>query len=568
VSSRSSPSPAPRLRSARLRAPRLRAPRLRAIGLGLALPLLILAALELALRASGYPDDLAGLNTSDNFVRNGMFAPDDRCLYRLAAGYRRSAEHAGTYALDAWPWRGRPALPAPPRLRRVAVVGDSCAFGIGLEVRDTLPELLAHELDARGYDPGELQVVNLGVPGYSSAQIESVLAWALGALHPDAVVIYAAAWNDSSPAWRMTDAELVRRRGNPWSSAALELLRTWVASAGPSWEEVTAAEKAGQPLFGTRVPREAVEPTLARTIAAATSADCKPIVLVPAHPRATLAKRPRLAQDRESVRRAARAAGAALVDTAEAAAQSGLPDEALFVDFVHPSRELWGLVVEAIADAVVPALAPAEPAGPAEPRWTPRASPAELPAFGDAPVAIDLAGWSGWAPGEALPVVTIGGAPLLDPRLRADSTVVGTAPMNSPGEHDLVVQSARAIAFARGAVRLLAPRLELDDDGSALVLRARPGDRAHLLFAGGLSVHPAYTLVGASMLDPAKMLPDVRDVVCGSDGRARLELPPGARGSARALFAQAQVAPRGVAPGTVESRTTGAVRIAGDEQAK
>jgi hypothetical protein len=86
------------------------------------------------------------------------------------------------------------------------------------------------------------------------------------------------------------------------------------------------------------------------------------------------------------------------------------------------------------------------------------------------------------------------------------------------------------------------------------------------LFAAGLAEHPARALTGARLLDPARMLPDVRELECGSDGLARLALPPGARGTSRALFAQAQVAPRGLAQDTMESRTTGAVRIAGPER--
>ena len=56
-------------------------------------------------------------------------------VYTLAPDYRLSPEHAGRYATSSWPFRGRPARPAPEELFQIAVFGDSCVYGEGVDAK-------------------------------------------------------------------------------------------------------------------------------------------------------------------------------------------------------------------------------------------------------------------------------------------------------------------------------------------------------------------------------------------------------------------------------------------------
>ena len=101
---------------------------------------------------------------------------------RLGWAFRPS-QTRGTYAIDAHGDRARTAGdvvdPARPTL---VVAGESIAFGEGLAWDDTFGALVGRAL--------ELQVVNVGVPAFSSAQAHARLLDALARLeHPTRVVI-------------------------------------------------------------------------------------------------------------------------------------------------------------------------------------------------------------------------------------------------------------------------------------------------------------------------------------------------------------------------------------------
>jgi len=76
----------------------------------------------------------------------------------------------------------------PKGLRRVAVLGDSIAFGYWVAERDGFPSQLEAMLNATGA-PGHVEVLNFGVPGYNLDQeIEALRARGL-AFSPDLVVV-------------------------------------------------------------------------------------------------------------------------------------------------------------------------------------------------------------------------------------------------------------------------------------------------------------------------------------------------------------------------------------------
>jgi lysophospholipase L1-like esterase len=79
-------------------------------------------------------------------------------------------------------------------VRRVLVVGDSCAFSISSSTEaQSFPSLLEAGLN-RAFE-AEFEVTNAGVPGYGSLQMLLWLAQVFDEVHPDEVVIYGG-WND------------------------------------------------------------------------------------------------------------------------------------------------------------------------------------------------------------------------------------------------------------------------------------------------------------------------------------------------------------------------------------
>lgn len=87
------------------------------------------------------------------------------------------------------------ALAKPPGVTRIAVVGDSLAFGGDMEVEQVFSEVLEERLNAAG--PGRYEVWNFAVAGYNSAQEEIVLREKVLRSAPDAVLL-AYCHNDDS----------------------------------------------------------------------------------------------------------------------------------------------------------------------------------------------------------------------------------------------------------------------------------------------------------------------------------------------------------------------------------
>jgi lysophospholipase L1-like esterase len=109
-----------------------------------------------------------------------------RLRFELAPGAVAHAEV--DYRISSRGMRGAElAEPKAPGVRRVAVVGDSIAFGYWVDERDALPHQLQDLLRESGSGP--VEVLNFGVPGYNLEQeIESLRSQALR-FSPDLVVL-------------------------------------------------------------------------------------------------------------------------------------------------------------------------------------------------------------------------------------------------------------------------------------------------------------------------------------------------------------------------------------------
>jgi lysophospholipase L1-like esterase len=119
---------------------------------------------------------------------------------------------------------------------RVAALGDSSTFGWGVEQFETYPERLAAELArARGVGPERVEVLNLGVPGYSTFQGRVQLDRGALPLGPD-LVVWSYLSNDGAMTGESDQATYEQRSGPTgallaWlhASRAFETLEAWIA---------------------------------------------------------------------------------------------------------------------------------------------------------------------------------------------------------------------------------------------------------------------------------------------------------------------------------------------------
>ncbi len=539
--------------------------------------LVLLAMAELGLWASGLVRDPREFQFK-RVTRAVAEDPEGRYVthagrfYTLAADHRHGPEHLGRDATGSWAFRGRPPEPAPPTLLRVVLVGDSCVYGASVDAANMLGTRVQDALTARGLTADRVAVLSLGVPGYSTVQLQLLLQEALDTLHPDAVVLYPAAWNDQAPALRRPDRELLAELSDP---TPLDWLRmhTRVGAAvlrkleGVPLKEIMDGWMAGSPPRGFRVSAGDVGANVSAMIAACAAAGARCVVMSAPHPLKTIDEHPRVAEDAEAVLAAARAAGVPALD-GQALLEATHRDLAnFFVDYVHPSPEATAALAPPIADAVIAELLRTEPDGSVVPGSAPAlpsplavalaadpsggmtivsVTPDVASIFGDEPLTITLSGWSDSQP---LPAVIVGGAPLLDLHAITPDTVQGTLMTNAAGLSDVVVQAARGCALRAGALARFSPQVRLVSEPGqprALTIRGRPGDRYQVFVATTLREVPDWSLRGAWWLDAATTVPVQPLLVAGDDGVARLPVPPLSPGRA---FVQTLAIPRGEADG-------------------
>lgn len=117
--------------------------------------------LECGLRMAGYVP---------YYLDGNMFVPSDspQMLYELRAGFHGLYARAPT-AVNAMGFRGsEPENKTSGDRLRIALVGDSVAFGQGVRDDQTLAERLAPLLTSKLDRP--VEVLNFGVPGYNTCQ--------------------------------------------------------------------------------------------------------------------------------------------------------------------------------------------------------------------------------------------------------------------------------------------------------------------------------------------------------------------------------------------------------------
>ena len=156
---------------------------LRTLALAAASVALTLSALEAAFRVARVPVGTVQINRAT--VRR---SDNPRLRFELRPGGVVRAEVE--YRVNELGLRGpETTIEKPPGVRRIAVLGDSIAFGYWVSDAQAFARQLEALLNDRPSAGGRVEVLNFGVPGYNLEQeIEALRAKAL-AFSPDLVVV-------------------------------------------------------------------------------------------------------------------------------------------------------------------------------------------------------------------------------------------------------------------------------------------------------------------------------------------------------------------------------------------
>jgi lysophospholipase L1-like esterase len=328
--------------------------------------LLLEGGARLALLALG-PGD-APLRVGFRQETTPLFRPDPDLFFRLRPGLRIE-QAKNTRMIDvrtnSLGLRG-PELSVvkPERTFRVLAVGDSCTFGSGSRTDQTYPWKLQEILRAEHPELG-VEVVNAGVPGYTSYQARRYLEVEGFRLAPDAVVI-AVGFNDAATArptgkrWFsharfLSDVEYAAALRRQSRLAIVRLARRLRQDAGT---DVTASRQA---VGKIRVAAVEYRENLTVMIDACRSRGILPAVVV--WPIATQAGLPRALEregdvvaNQRTAREVARDLAVPLVDLEPLMATR--PE--LFLDEIHLKPEGYAAVARAVADELAAHL-PVDP---------------------------------------------------------------------------------------------------------------------------------------------------------------------------------------------------------------
>ena len=251
--------------------------------------------------------------------------------------------------------RNPPAVERQAGSLRLMTLGDSSIYGVMVNDGQVFSDVAAKAL---GQSLGRtVDVVNGGVPGYSSEQARRLYATRLRKYKPDVLVV-ATIWSDSQLG-PMPDVMMYPERGAATrrflqNSALVRfvggLLAGWVPGRDVAWK------LSGEPGV-RRVPLSAYRQNL-RLLAemAAEDGASTAFVLLPCDRDVTQqpveAPRP---EYRQVMREVAEETGSVLVDGVGPFQASGA-GRRLFLDDVHPSVDGHRLLGQSLADALRPAL--------------------------------------------------------------------------------------------------------------------------------------------------------------------------------------------------------------------
>jgi len=231
--------------------------RVRALAGRLLLSVVTLAAglllLELGLRAMGVaraealaPIALPGLlDAGEAFCRS-----DDLLIYSIAP-------HARTYEwfqIDGHGFR-TPEFSdrKPPGTLRIVVTGDSTTFALGVLEEQRWSSVLRRALAGLFGDVQPIEVINAGVPGYSTLQNRLQIQRDLLPLQPDLIIVLVTGGNDATLIEGPGDAQVVEARNSLGGRLANTRIARLLGSRAASYGSVPPRASAGSPTARPRV---------------------------------------------------------------------------------------------------------------------------------------------------------------------------------------------------------------------------------------------------------------------------------------------------------------------------
>lgn len=270
----------------------------------------------------------------------------------------------------------------PPGVRRIAAIGDSICYGYAVARHEAFPARLEAHLAAAGATDS-IQVLNLGVTGYSITQAVENLAVRGLAYQPD-LVVYAYSLNDPDPfsfdlmrltnrlsaaesnfrdralgrtgGWLIRHSRLYALGLYTWESLTLEGQVENPAVASPRWRQLPRDERTRDywtRLYGYPVVRERLEAGLDRLAALAEEYDFEVLIVIfPAMDH--LADYPSQ-YAHEQVAAAAAARNLPVLDLLpvfRGRVLAGEDEDGLRVDHLHPNARGHDLAAAAVAEAL------------------------------------------------------------------------------------------------------------------------------------------------------------------------------------------------------------------------
>jgi lysophospholipase L1-like esterase len=305
-----------------------------------------LALAEVALRAAGLAPPPAFKLHAQLRGEADVAVPDVDLIYRLKPG----TTLLGRYRINALGYRG----PEVERERRadtlrVVATGDSSTFGLGVGEGEAWPFVLGRLLQARIDEhgaPRRVEVVDAGVPGYTTLQNREQIARDLMPLAPDVLVWCPMGHNDAA---RIPPPDELQRWQERRSLAGrlrrLALVYRLEAVLDP-------APAAGSSIV-PRVSLAQLEDNVRAVARLARDARVPLVLIAPPHDASVRAARPDEAAAEDRVVQVARSEGATLADPR--AAIGALAGQRPFPDGVHPSPEAHALIAEHVLAALVDA---------------------------------------------------------------------------------------------------------------------------------------------------------------------------------------------------------------------
>ncbi len=147
-----------------------------------------------------------------------LYEADPVLFWKLRPGREHRPTQPGYMRINSFGFRDDELPVAKPKgTYRIFTLGDSCTFGDGVSNDETYANVAGRLLNGR-FPEKRIDVINAGVPGYTSYQARRLLERDLLRFEPDAITVYVGI-NDGIPVRSgMSDAMRGRKSVRAWNA--------------------------------------------------------------------------------------------------------------------------------------------------------------------------------------------------------------------------------------------------------------------------------------------------------------------------------------------------------------